>query len=277
MPEFSVVIIVKGRRRQLTNVLDSIQRATILPCDIQVVAMDDGSDIREADHPRVQVHQLTSSESLPLAAARNAGIARAQTDTIIFLDVDCIASPTLFENMLQKLDAHTIVSAYPLYLSEVPDSGSFVDVRGNALEHPDRRSIASDTPVDHLLFWSLIFAVERKSFERIRGFDESFTGYGAEDTDFAMSFHRSGMSLVFIKDYVLHQYHPKYDPPYNHFDAINTNARRYHAKWHKLPMGRWLRLFAEAGMISIDTNDNITIIRQPTQLEIDESLSKEPY
>ncbi|WP_300342830.1 galactosyltransferase-related protein [Nesterenkonia sp.] len=38
---------------------------------------------------------------------------------------------------------------------------------------------------DYELFWSLSFAVRREVFDQIGGFDAGYTGYGAEDTDFA--------------------------------------------------------------------------------------------
>ncbi|WP_409241961.1 glycosyltransferase family 2 protein, partial [Caballeronia sp. INML3] len=35
------------------------------------------------------------------------------------------------------------------------------------------------------MFWSLNFACHLNTFEQIGGFDDAYTGYGGEDTDFA--------------------------------------------------------------------------------------------
>jgi GT2 family glycosyltransferase len=277
MPEFSIVTIVKGRRKQLANLLYSIKDSTILPYDIQVVCMDNGDGVVTPDGLNINLHVNKDTNELPLAAARNKGLATTKTDNVIFIDVDCIVSPTLFGNMLTALREKNIIAAYPLYLSIVPDNGNYADLKYRAIAHPGRESIPVGQPIDHLQFWSLVFAIQKQTFEQIGGFDETFIGYGAEDTDFAMQFHRAGVKLFFIPDYVLHQYHNKHDPPLNYFDSIIQNARRYRQKWGVLPMQRWLRAFASWGLIKIEATDNIAVIQQPTESQLQNSISPHPY
>lgn len=277
MPEFSIVTIVKGRRKQLRNLLESIEMSTIRPVDIQVVCMDDSTDIPDFSNLNIEIQSLGNSTELPLAAARNAGIISAKMENIIFIDVDCIVSPTLFEGMLRALENNNIIAAYPLYLPILPDSGNFAELLCDAVAHPSRENISANEIVPHLQFWSLIFAVKKATFNKIGGFDESFTGYGAEDTDFAMSFNRAGVGQIFVEDFVLHQYHEKFDPPLNHFRSIIENALRYRQKWNELPMQRWLRSFEKVGLIKIERNDNITIISEPTVEQICDVRSKNPY
>ncbi len=277
MPEFSIVTLVKGRRKQLANLLNSIKASTVLPCDIQVVCMDDPDGIVMPDGLHVSLHLINGNDGLPLAAARNMGITATKTGNVIFIDADCIVSPTLFASMLMDLQAENIIAAYPLYLPVVPDTGNYDDLKNKAVIHPARARIPAGEPVQHLHFWSLIFAIQKQTFEKIGGFDESFTGYGAEDTDFAMMFHRAGIRQIFVRDYVLHQYHDKHDPPLNHFDSIIENATRYRQKWHVLPMRRWLSAFEEMRLIKIDQADNITINQKPTDRQIKSSISPHPY
>ena len=277
MPEFSIVTIIKGRRKQLANLLDSIKASTILPCDIQVVCMDDLAGIITPDGLNVNIHLIKEIHELPLAAARNLGISAAKTGNVIFIDVDCIVSPTLFANLLMSLQADNIITAYPLYLPVMPDTGNYSDLKHEAVTHPAREHIPVGQPVDHLQFWSLLFAIQKQTFEKVGGFDESFIGYGAEDTDFAMTFHKANVQLIFVSDYVLHQYHDKYDPPVNHFLSIIENATRYKQKWDVLPMRRWLRAFEAMGLIKIDQENNITVIQKPTDNQIKNSVSPHPY
>lgn len=277
MTEFSIVTIVKGRRKQLANLLHSIKASTILPSDIHVVCMDDPDGIAIPEGLTVSIHLSKGTHELPLAAARNRGIAATKTDNVIFIDVDCIVSPTLFATMLTNLDPETIIAAYPLYLPIVPDTGNYEELKHQAVTHPARERIPVGEPVDHLQFWSLVFAIQKKTFENIGGFDESFIGYGAEDTDFAMLFHRAGVKLIFVRDYVLHQYHDKHDPPVNHFDSIIENAIRYQQKWHVLPMQRWLNAFEDMGLITIDQADTITVRQKPTASQLKNSVSPHPY
>lgn len=277
MPEFSVVTIIKGRRKQLANLLKSVKASTILPYDIQVVCMDDLNGFNIPDGLNVSVHKMKGQHHLPLAAARNMGITATKTDNVIFIDVDCLVSPTLFASLLMALQAENIIAAYPLYLPMVPDTGNYTMLEPQAVPHPSREKIPFGQPVEHLLFWSLIFAINKETFKNIGGFDESFIGYGAEDTDFAMMFHKAGVEQIFVRDYVLHQYHDKYDPPLNYFESIIENASRYKQKWDVLPMQRWLRAFEEMGLIRIDNTDNITVIQKPTDSHIESSVSRNPY
>ena len=277
MPEFSIVTIVKGRRKQLANLLDSVKASTILPYDIQVVCMDDPDGVAIPEGLNGSIHVLKETHELPLAAARNRGITATKTGNVIFIDVDCIVSPTLFATMLMGLEPETILAAYPLYLPIVPDTGNYGDLKSKAVTHPARERIPVGQPVDHLQFWSLLFAIQKQTFENIGGFDESFIGYGAEDTDFAMMFHRAGVKQIFVRDYVLHQYHDKYDPPLNHFDSIIENATRYQQKWNVLPMQRWLNAFKDMGLIKIDQADTITVRQKPTDSQIKNSVSPHPY
>lgn len=277
MPEFSIVTIVKGRRKQLANLLWSIKGATILPHDIQIVCMDAPDGITIPEGLSGSIHVSNEPHVLPLAAARNRGIASTKTNNVIFIDVDCIVSPTLFATLLMALQAGNVVSAYPLYLPIVPDTGSYSDSTHLAVPHPARARIPVSQPVNHLQFWSLLFAVQKQTFERIGGFDESFVGYGAEDTDFAMTFHQAGVELIFVEDYILHQYHSKHDPPLDHFDSIIENAARYQQKWHVLPMQRWLNAFEALGLIKIDQAGTITVRQKPTDEQLKNSVSPHPY
>lgn len=277
MSEFSIVTIVKGRRKQLANLLNSIKESTIARYDIQVVCMDDLDGMATPEGLNLSIHLINDDHALPLAAARNMGITATKTDNVIFIDVDCIVSPTLFANMLMALQAENIIAAYPLYLSVLPDTGNYGDLKDNAVTHPARERIPVGQPIEHLQFWSLIFAIQKQTFEKIGGFDESFTGYGAEDTDFAMTFHQAGVKQIFVRDYVLHQYHDKHDPPLNYLDSIIENATRYRGKWDVLPMKRWLRAFEGMGLVEIDQAGKITVMQQPTDNQIKNSVSRHPY
>lgn len=277
MDKFSVVTLVKGRRQQLRNLLMSIKESVNQPYDIHIVFMDAISDFQNEWNLPIDMHQMDSVQQLPLAAARNRGIEACKTDQIIFIDVDCIVSPTLFGSILAKLNDHKIISAYPLYLSTLPYHGHFNELEKSAIPHPARENLQPETDISHLQFWSLIFGVKMEIFRKIGGFDETFTGYGAEDTDFAMSFNQVGIKLQFVKDFVLHQYHEKYDPPLNYFETIIDNAIRFEEKWNFYPMKSWLRSFEEKGLIKIENNDTITIIAKPSQDLINLCKSVNPY
>lgn len=65
MVEFSVVTIVKGRRKQLANLLDAIKASTILPYDIQIVCMDNLDGITSPDGLNVSIQIVSDPHKLP--------------------------------------------------------------------------------------------------------------------------------------------------------------------------------------------------------------------
>ncbi|RSU45239.1 hypothetical protein DAH51_28105 [Sphingobium yanoikuyae] len=100
------------------------------------------------------------------------------------------------------------------------------------------------------LFWSLAFALRRSTFETLGGFDEGFSGYGAEDTDFGFRAAAAGHKLLFVGGAIAcHQYHITYEPPVQHVADIVRNARHFHARWGRWPMEGWLADFERLGLV----------------------------
>jgi len=123
------------------------------------------------------------------------------------------------------------------------------------------------------LFWSLNFGCSKATYSKIGGFDEDFSGYGAEDTDFAFSANKNGVDFKTIDALAYHQYHPSYDPPVNHIESIVENATRFKAKWGLWPMEGWLRKFCEMGYTSF-ISGQINLLKLPTTDEISAVLKQ---
>ena len=64
-----------------------------------------------------------------------------------------------------------------------------------------------------------------------------------------------------------HQFHPSYDPPLNHLEAIVSNARIFYDKWQLLPMKKWLEQFAQMRYIKLE-GDRIEILCLPSETAI---------
>jgi GT2 family glycosyltransferase len=118
------------------------------------------------------------------------------------------------------------------------------------------------------LFWSLVFAIRSARFSALGGFDEAFTGYGAEDTDFGFRAKQAGLPLLFMGGAgAFHQHHDIFDPPVQHLADIVRNARLFYQRWKVWPMEGWLAAFKEMGLIA-RAGDMITLLRQPTIDEV---------
>ncbi|MDN3904665.1 glycosyltransferase [Arthrobacter sp. YD2] len=290
---FSVLIISSGRDRHLARTVQGIQRSTRLPADIVVCYMNQPDAVPpQGTLPLSVVHVDTPSGApLPLGAARNAAAAAAQTRTLVFLDVDCIPAPEMFEQLLADLQqAGGLVMATPRYLYPDADlaaweTGGSMDVlmQGSIPHHaraalsPDRGEPAAPS-TEYALFWSLGFAVRRSTFDLIGGFDETFAGYGGEDTDFAFTARGMGIPLAFSGATMFHQHHGVHRPPLQHLESIVVNARAFRRKWGTWPMTGWLEAFARAGYVAWDPDGGeLRLLATPGPAELAAVRVSAPY
>lgn len=268
----SVLTIVRNRADHFGHAVEGLCRSSRPPGELVVVDMSD-TPLRSpvASFP-VRIVRL-ETDGLPLARARNLAAGAASGERLVFLDVDCIPMRGCIGALCAALDRHdALICADVRYLAAGATAVASDDERllANGRAHPvrrfPRRGLRAETNPG--LFWSLAFAVRKTRFAALGGFDEGFTGYGAEDTDFGFRAARAGLPLLFSGDAtVCHQHHATYDPPLQHFDDIVRNAIRFHARWSLWPMDGWLAGFARLGLIEMDDGD-IRIIRPPTADEI---------
>jgi GT2 family glycosyltransferase len=276
MKSTSIIVLVKNRQHHLENILSGIQQLSIPPDETIVIHMNEPiSPAPENFRGRLIRKPLQISETpLPLAQARNLGATTAQGEILVFLDVDCIPASGLVMDYRYALEQTpgAIAMGEVYYLpNSLPTNWNEGYLRYKGRPHPARtylKNSAIQETQDYHLFWSLNFAVSRKTFwDTIGGFDEQFQGYGAEDTDFALTAQDSGVPLVWVKDAAtFHQYHEQYSPPLQHFSDIIRNAQVFYQKWGRWVMENWLQQFADAGYIHWSgSSEQLDILRLPTK------------
>ena len=230
-----------------------------------VVALDDpevggvvrrwggGRSVDVVEHPG-------DPRGLPLAAARNAGVARALgggADLVVLLDVDCVVGEgTLarYAHAATTTTGRALLCGPVNYLAEgVTPPATASGLAALRRPHPARPDPAAGHLVpggDPALFWSLSAALTPQTWERLGGFCEDYVGYGGEDTDLGRVARGAGVDLVWVGGAdAYHQHHPVSAPPVEHLDAIVRNARLFHARWGEWPMPGWLEAFAERGLV----------------------------
>jgi GT2 family glycosyltransferase len=109
--------------------------------------------------------------------------------------------------------------------------------------------------VDHEMFWSLSFGIDRSTWDRLGGFDEGYRGYGGEDTDFAFRARALQIPLAwFGGGTAYHQWHPptRLDP--ERTAELVANARRFHDRWGTWPMTGWLTELGARGLVHFDAD-----------------------
>jgi len=268
--KFSIITIVKGRETHLRNLLTGINRSSLKPDEVVIVAIDDVPQLDNFQDLPLSVYSLSSAgTNLPIAAARNLGASKAKNDHLIFLDVDCIPHPHFFDEIISQGLAHkTLIMGNPYYLkSTLGNNFELQDLEEMSNPHPARPVITEVREAeDYMLFWSLAFYVPRQLFNLLEGFDPQFTGYGAEDTDLALKIFqlRNKYPLLLSPSRVYHQQHPVHTPPVHQVEAIVINARIFYEKWGRWVMENWLEDFTKLGLIDWkEDGDTIEILQKP--------------
>lgn len=304
----TVITTCYGRNRHLYNLLSSLTNGSVKPDEV-IIVNDDAEPERLAEFSLNIIKLPTTADMVvnqtldkskktefDIGHNRNIGAAHATHDTLIFLDVDCIVAPTFIEQLSTKLAQYpnALLMGQPRYLTRPLSDKESVELQNGALTttHLNRLSIynpyrdnfnetdsipinMADTAIkqthDYGAFWSLCFAIKRQQFEQIDGFDTQYTGYGAEDTDFAFTARQLGINFYLSADLIYHQQHSVYRPPLNHLESIIINANRFYQKWQCWPMEGWLKEFSKMGLIhwTNEQSTPITLLRQPSSKELE--------
>lgn len=223
----------------LRLVLEALRRQTLRPLD--VVIGDDGSteatrvliDSMRTDFPVPLAHVWHEDRGFRLAEIRNKSVAAAKGDYIIQIDGDIVVDRHFVEDHARLARKGFFVKGTRIKLSEkisrrLRSRGSlprfmpgffspgiekqrFKTLR---LTWPGfRKSLtyrSSGTGIGaNMAFW-------RSDFLKTNGYDESFTGWGCEDTDLMERFLRMGLrtSKTFHVAKAYHLYHPENPSPH---------------------------------------------------------------
>ncbi len=280
MPTVSVLTIVKGRRRQLRNQLLGLAQSETLPDELVIAAMDAlaPNELPEVPFP-VRIVSVGSDDrdahALPLALARNTAGRAATSEVLVFLDVDCIPAADLL-SVLAKAARETrgVVMGEVRYLPEGQPVSDFRvgDLFQHGVEHPDRPHVPQGTTVEspaYYLLWTLCIAVQKSVFDEVGGLDEAYVGYGAEDTDFALTLEQRGVPFHLVGATAFHQYHAVYRPPVTLAHDIARNSQRFYEKWGGWPMQGWLGELGALGLIAWQREgERLSFLRDPTETEV---------
>jgi N-acetylglucosaminyl-diphospho-decaprenol L-rhamnosyltransferase len=259
-PVTAVVTIAHGRHRHLRRQHASFA-AGLHPDHYVVVAMDDPALeawTPPADPVPFVVRGPADDRGLPLAASRNEGFRTALelgADVVVGLDVDCmVGASTVAAYRDAAHDRPDVLWSGPTtYLTETERDCDPCDLAALDNPHPARPVPAPGTSwvggnPDH--FWSLSFATSAAAWQAVGGFSERYAGYGAEDTDFAHTWQRSGRPLGWLGDArTFHQHHFTQEPPVQHLDDILRNGAVFAERWGRWPMGGWLEEFRAQGLV----------------------------
>ena len=271
----SVLTLVRGRQAHLHRMIEGLKRQTELPGEL-VIAFMQSRPMRDLPETPFPVRVVVVDRNyLPLAEARNAAARSATYRDLVFLDVDCIPTPTLVESYMNGLKETngTVLQGAVSYLPAMDDEVFDYELFASAGKpHPSRPAIPEEGLIeepDMGMLWGLNFALQRRMFLKVGGLDERFIGYGGEETDFARGLAKRGAKLMWCGGALAyHQHHEVMRPPLQHFSDIVRNATLYREKWGEWCMDYWLGQLQERGFIRWDQK-RITVLKKPTPADIE--------
>ncbi len=220
----SLLITTFNWPEALDLVLQSVTKQTCLPS--QIVIADDGS---QTDTDSVVSRY---KEDLPIeitwqpdrdfraARARNLALLRTKHDYVIFIDGDCLLPPNFVQNHLALAKPGKIVSGNRALLSRhetnlllhkerrMDTNRLFSGYKYRAMPFGPLRDI---DPSSWQSVRSCNFGAHTADIIRIGGFDESYVGWGREDSDFVARMLKAGITIRSgrFATCVAHLFHPE--------------------------------------------------------------------
>ena len=182
---FSVVIATKDRAALLDGALASLREQVDAP-PYEVVVVDNGSQDETATIARRHGAAYVYVSEPNRGKARNAGIARAGGDTVLFVDDDVVTPPHF-------LAAHA--AAHAGEAAALAVSGPILNVPS-----PDERPEPTAANFSRAFFVTCNVSVPRAALQAVGAFDESFDLYGWEDTELGARLRAHGVRREFAWD-----------------------------------------------------------------------------
>jgi len=204
---FSVVIPSFNRRDALRACLQALSRQEYPRDAFEVVVVDDGGSDSLADLDKSLDGQLLwklhRQPRLGPAAARNLGALHANGDYLAFTDDDCEPAPDWLVKLEQSLAKHPdcliggrVVNALPRNSCSAASQQLIDYLYASYTENGAPRFFASNN-----------FALSRRGFKDVGGFDQSFPLPAAEDRDFCARWTQSGGAMVYAPAAIVHHAH----------------------------------------------------------------------
>ena len=233
--QVALIITTYNRPDVLNLVLESVAQQSRWPDE--VVICDDGSD------SNTSAIIVSWSSQLPIrhawcpdmnfraALTRNLGILKSRAEILIFADGDCLLQPSFIESHLKLAQRGYVVSGGRYLLSDEQTKSLLkgpltpCEVFGNwKFSSWQLGPLRDFRPKNWESVRTSNLSVHREDALRIAGFDESYIGWGREDSDFVVRLIHSGVKIRSgrLATCVAHLYHPE-----SPRDRLSVNDQRF--------------------------------------------------
>jgi glycosyltransferase involved in cell wall biosynthesis len=172
----------------------------------EIIVVDDGSSDETAQEVKkikskklVYLHQKNTGP----AKARNAGAKCAKGKIILFIDSDCVAEKAWLTEMLKPFNDKRVSAVQGAYKTKQKE----LTARFGQIEIENRyEKMNKAQEIDWVGSYSA--AYDKKVYDSLGGFDESFPIASGEDPELSYKVHERGGKIVFNPKAIVYHTHP---------------------------------------------------------------------
>jgi GT2 family glycosyltransferase len=200
--------------------------ATLDPAPREVIVALDGADPAVLEAANSYGFRVVSNPNSPgVSATRNAGVRAATGHIVVFADSDVLLPPDHIARLVQAFADHPEALAVIGSYDDQPAAPGFISRYRNLLHHYTHRHGSPDAQT----FWAGCGAIERKAFNEVSGFDESYRLPSVEDIDLGYRLRKAGHRIRLVPDWQV-----KHLKKWRLRDLIFTDIGRRAIPWTKL-------------------------------------------
>lgn len=200
-PLVSVVIPVFNAEKTIASVIQSLLGQTFNP--IEIIVVDDGSLDTSASIVQSfsDVRYMYQANAGP-ATARNYGARESKGEVVFFTDSDCIPKRDWIETAMKTFANPSVMVVAGSYGIANPNNRLARCIQNEiAFRH------ACLMPSEVKALGSYNFAIRRKVFDTVGGFNEAYRYASGEDNDLSYKIIKSGHAIHFNKAVLVDHYH----------------------------------------------------------------------
>ncbi len=196
----SVVVPTRDRAALLPGLFEAFARQDAPEGSFEVLVVDNGSRDGTAGLLEASAYPWLRALGEPspgASSARNAGVAAARGERVLFLDDDMLPEPDVLRLHAQAHEREPVRSHL-----------GFIDFRWEAQPHPLSRYVAETSSAElfpaagsepsFFQYYTAHVSTPRKALLDVGGFDEKFAGYGYEDAELGYRLDRAGVPLAYL-------------------------------------------------------------------------------
>jgi len=203
-PDVSVIIPAYQAQDLIENCVRALLKQTLSHERYEILVVDDGStDMTGETARRAGADRVLKIPHQGPSAARNAGIAAAQGDIVLFTDADCVPASDWIAQMIAPFKNPDVMGGKGTYRTQQHG----LIARLTQLEFEIRYERMTGLPrIDFIDTYAA--AYRRALLQEQGGFDTAFPIPSAEDVELAFRLARQGYRLVFIPEAWVRHKHP---------------------------------------------------------------------